>query len=173
MTDISVIIGWKFDNQPGMKTVNGQIVEFPGGIPNQASIDAWTAEYELSAEKSAKRASVDALYASTVSTFSWGGYTWQATQDIKDSAQWAQDAIDGGALTGNLRWHGGSADYVGITLDNQLVTMDAQSVVARAKAMAPKVYNARVNARKHKDAINALGSVAAVEAYDISTGWPA
>ena len=46
MTSIAEVIGWKFDNQPGMSTSNGVITEFPGGIPSQADQDKWTAEYE-------------------------------------------------------------------------------------------------------------------------------
>lgn len=46
---IAQVIGWKFNNQEGMrcKEVDGvlQIVEFPGGIPSQADQDLWTAEY--------------------------------------------------------------------------------------------------------------------------------
>ena len=49
MTNISDVIGWKFNHQPGMrcKEDNGvlKIVEFPGGIPSQADQDTWTAEY--------------------------------------------------------------------------------------------------------------------------------
>lgn len=47
--NISNVIGWKFNHQPGMacKTIDGvvTVVEFPGGIPTQAEQDAWTAEY--------------------------------------------------------------------------------------------------------------------------------
>jgi len=45
MTTIAEVIGWKFNHQPGMRTVNGVITEFPGGIPTQAEQDTWTAEY--------------------------------------------------------------------------------------------------------------------------------
>lgn len=45
MTSIAEVIGWKFNHQDGMKTVDGVITEFPGGIPTQAEQDAWTAEY--------------------------------------------------------------------------------------------------------------------------------
>jgi len=45
-TDISEIIGWKFNHQQGMTTINGVITKFPGGIPSQADQDKWTAEYE-------------------------------------------------------------------------------------------------------------------------------
>ena len=46
MTNISTVIGWKFNHQEGMATVDGVITEFPGGIPSQADQDKWTKEYE-------------------------------------------------------------------------------------------------------------------------------
>lgn len=50
MSNIAEVIGWKFDQQPGMKckAINGvlTIVEFPGGVPSQSDQDAWVAEYE-------------------------------------------------------------------------------------------------------------------------------
>lgn len=43
--NISDVIGWKFNNQPGMRCqeINGAltIVEFPGGIPDKATQDGW------------------------------------------------------------------------------------------------------------------------------------
>jgi len=42
---ISQVIGWKFNNQPGMQTRGDVIIKFPGGIPSQADQDTWTAEY--------------------------------------------------------------------------------------------------------------------------------
>lgn len=51
MSNIAEIIGWKFGHQGGMRCAGNaqgalEIVEFPGGIPTQAEIDQWTAEYE-------------------------------------------------------------------------------------------------------------------------------
>ena len=46
MTDISAVIGWKFNHQEGMCTRDGVITEFPNGIPSQADQDKWTKEYE-------------------------------------------------------------------------------------------------------------------------------
>jgi hypothetical protein len=46
MSHISDVIGWKFNHQQGMSTVDGVITEFPGGIPSQSDQDTWTAEYE-------------------------------------------------------------------------------------------------------------------------------
>ena len=46
---ISDVIGWKLNNQEGMRCreIEGvmTIVEFPGGIPSQADQDLWTQEY--------------------------------------------------------------------------------------------------------------------------------
>lgn len=47
----------------------------------------------------------------------------------------------------SLRWHGGSNDFVWIAADNSLVPMDAQTVIALARALAvhqrQKVFAAR------------------------------
>ena len=45
MTNIGTVIGWKFNHQEGMSTIDGVITEFPGGIPSQSDQDTWTAEY--------------------------------------------------------------------------------------------------------------------------------
>ena len=48
--NISNIIGWKFNNQAGMKCkeIDGvmTIIDFPGGIPSQEDQDSWIAEHE-------------------------------------------------------------------------------------------------------------------------------
>ena len=46
MTNITQVIGWKFNHQEGMSTKGGIITAFPGGIPSQADQDKWTKEYE-------------------------------------------------------------------------------------------------------------------------------
>jgi hypothetical protein len=55
MSNIGLVIGWKFNNQPGMTTVDGEIKEFPGAIPSQEDQDAWTAEYEAHVAATAYR----------------------------------------------------------------------------------------------------------------------
>lgn len=60
---IADVIGWKFNHQEGMSTVNGVINKFPvtegvtliNGIPSQADQDTWTTEYE------AYKAATDAI----------------------------------------------------------------------------------------------------------------
>lgn len=50
MSNIAHVIGWKFDDQPGMrcKEVKGvlKIIEFPGGVPSSADQALWMREYE-------------------------------------------------------------------------------------------------------------------------------
>lgn len=79
MTDIAEVIGWKFEHQPGMATLDGIITEFPGGIPSQADQDAWTVEYETHLAAIAYRDLRAAAYPS-----------WQ---EQKDMQYW--DAVNG------------------------------------------------------------------------------
>jgi hypothetical protein len=46
MSDIANVIAWKFNNQSGMRTDDGVITEFPGGIPSKEDQDTWASEYE-------------------------------------------------------------------------------------------------------------------------------
>ena len=46
MNNIGNVIGWKFNNQSGMMTVDGVITKFPGGIPSSEDQATWVAEYE-------------------------------------------------------------------------------------------------------------------------------
>lgn len=47
--DSGMILGWKFNNAPGIKTIDGLIVEWPsslGAMPTDAQIAAWGEEYD-------------------------------------------------------------------------------------------------------------------------------
>lgn len=46
LDNIGDIIGWKFNHQEGMTTVDGVITEFPNGIPSDEDIAIWKAEYD-------------------------------------------------------------------------------------------------------------------------------
>jgi hypothetical protein len=48
---------------------------------------------------------------------------------INGAGTLAAIAIMGGAQAGNLRWHGGTTDFVWIAGDNTLTPMDAQTVI--------------------------------------------
>ena len=70
---IADVIGWKFNHQEGMSTVNGVINKFPvtegvtliNGIPSQADQDTWTTEYEAYKVMSDIRAKRDTALAAT------------------------------------------------------------------------------------------------------------
>ena len=46
LDNIGDIIGWKFNHQEGMTTVDGVITEFPDGIPSDEDIATWKKEYD-------------------------------------------------------------------------------------------------------------------------------
>ena len=46
MTDISEVIGWKWNHQEGMCTKDGVITAFPNGIPSSQDQATWTQEYQ-------------------------------------------------------------------------------------------------------------------------------
>jgi hypothetical protein len=79
----------------------------------------------------------------------------------------------GGKAPTDTRWHGGDEDFVWIAADNSLVPMDAATVLAFGQAAgawdSAHVFAARVL----KDAAEAAIDENALDAIDISTGWPA
>lgn len=74
------------------------------------------------------------------SGFSFNGVRFQSRIEdqkrIAGAGTLALAAIVGGAQSGNLRWHGGDADFAWIAEDNSLVAMDAQTVIAFGQAAA-------------------------------------
>ena len=51
MSNIALVIGWKFSNQQGMFCKSNsdsvmEIIEFPGGIPSDSDQATWTTQYE-------------------------------------------------------------------------------------------------------------------------------
>ena len=47
MSTIGEVIGWKFNHQAGMSTVDGVITEFPDApFPSAEDLATWTTEYE-------------------------------------------------------------------------------------------------------------------------------
>jgi hypothetical protein len=57
-------------------------------------------------------------------------------ENVAGATQLATLAVMAGAQAGDLRWHGGEADFAWIAEDNSLVTMDAQTVILFGKAVA-------------------------------------
>ena len=65
MSNISEVIGWKFNHQAGMSTAEGVITAFPNGIPSAEDQATWTTEYEAYKVMADIRAKRNALLAST------------------------------------------------------------------------------------------------------------
>jgi len=47
LASMADIIGWKHNHQSGMRCVDGEITEFPGGIPSDSDIATWKSEYTV------------------------------------------------------------------------------------------------------------------------------
>jgi len=73
-------------------------------------------------------------------TFAFAGKRYdcdaQSLARITGAATLAGFAMGGGAEVGDLRWHGGNADFTWIAADNSLTTMDAQTCFAFGNAAA-------------------------------------
>lgn len=75
--------------------------------------------------------------------FTFDGVQYQSRpqdlENIAGAATAALGAIVAGALPGNLRWHGGDADFVWLAADNSATPLDAHQTLAFAQtAMAHK-----------------------------------
>ena len=66
---MGAIIGWKHNHQAGMKTVDGEITEFPGGIPSDSDINKWKEEYDAHVAATAYQGKRAAEYPSFADQF--------------------------------------------------------------------------------------------------------
>ena len=73
-------------------------------------------------------------------TFTFAGKSYDcdtaSLARITGAATLAGFAMGAGAAAGNLRWHGGAADFMWIAADNTLTTMDAQTCFGFGNAAA-------------------------------------
>jgi len=123
------------DDKP-QRVVSGNETETP-----LTEIPGFNEAYALAVNPPPSSADVNAERDRRIAAgFEFGGNTYdfdiKAKTNISGAAQMAFMAIVAGAGHGNLRWHGGDADFSWITQDNQIVTMDAHSVVAFGKTAA-------------------------------------
>jgi Domain of unknown function (DUF4376) len=72
--------------------------------------------------------------------FVFAGVLYQSAaadrENISGAGILAAVAMMGGAQPGDLRWHGGDADFAWIAADNSLVPMDAPTVIAFGQVAA-------------------------------------
>ena len=140
--DGSVAPGWTFD---------GQAFAAPPGPT-------------LAEAKRARRAEVSALYESKLAAgMAYQGKTLQIDED-------SQLRIIGAAAKAGLV--GGAPSAGWRMADNTFLKLaDGPAMIQLAAAVSAKVESLRVIMWGHKDAIEALGDVASVAAYDITAGW--
>ena len=121
-------------------TVNGDPYHVIPGDPlfEQAEIDGADAPFEpvppeptIAQARAAVNAERDRRLGTT---FAFAGKDYDCDKAslarITGAATLAGFAMGAGAKAGNLRWHGGKADFTWIAADNSLTTMDAQTCFA-------------------------------------------
>ncbi|MGV2975682.1 DUF4376 domain-containing protein [Roseibium alexandrii] len=153
------------------KIVDGELVDMTAD-----EIAAITPSLEDVKER--RRGEVNALRdEKLLKDFIFGGVVYQAderSQERLDRARAsALAAIVGGAEAGNYRWHGQSQDFFWIGKDNSLNKMDAKTTLAFGNAMVAREGMLIAAGSAIKATIDAATTKDAVEAIDITTGWPA
>lgn len=133
-----------------------------------------TAEQQVADTKAALAADVDAERDRRIASgFTFEGHLYQARdQDLRNingAATGAAIAVMGGVAAGNLRWADPAEDFTWIRADNELVPMDALTVIAFGKTAMAWVSAMTLAGRALKD------RVLTGEQLDItdSASWPA
>lgn len=102
-------------------------------------------------------------------TVTFKGKEWQ----MSDNSQWRLPGIVMSALTSkidpvNYPW----PETKMIAADNSQVSMTVEDVLQLNKLIQARYSTALLHARDLKDQINALTSKRAINAFDITAGWP-
>jgi hypothetical protein len=102
--------------------------------------------------------------------FTFNGVAYQSRpqdrENMAGAATSALAAIVNGAQAGDLRWHGGTEDFVWIAADNSTVAMDAQTMFALGQA-------AMAHKQDHIFAARAIKDMATIPAdYTNDQYWP-
>ena len=143
--------GWLYDGK-----------KFIAPVPTAQEIDA-----EMAQARAAINAERDRRLGTT---FIFAGKSYDcdtaSLARITGAATLAGFAMGAGAAAGNLRWHGGAADFMWIAADNTLTTMDAQTCFAFGNAAATN-QSAHIFAGK---AIKAMDPIPAD--YTDDKHWP-
>ena len=99
-------------------------------------------------------------------------YDTESQKRITGAATLAGFAMGAGKQPGDLLWHGGETPFMWITADNSLVQLDAPTTFTLGQAAAAWESAHIFAARALKDAIAAAADDAALDAIDITAGWP-
>lgn len=152
--------GQEFYDESGIRVVITDLGVQPAEI--------WTEEEpapSLEVVIVSKQHAVMALYNDKVAA----GFVYETnTYQINTNSRLDMTAVMTDFVAGATNAHGGFWR----SQDNQMIAMDdteVQAFILAVKAYMAGLYQAQWT---HKDAIGALQDVAAVDAYDITTGWP-
>lgn len=160
---------------PAGTRVTGRGVEMVNGVPTRTWATTAIAKADLAATACL---AVDAERDRRIDGgFTHGGRPYQTRpsdrENIAGAAQAAFMAKAAGAQAGNLRWHGGASDFVWITADNQLATMDVDQVIALFSAGVAFKSALTFAARAKKDWLLAGARTRAeILAFDPAADWP-
>ena len=128
---------------------------------------------DLAAAKVAKKAAVDAQLAALYTAgWTYGGVMYQIDPDSQANitAMGALASASVAGVPGAAAWPAG---FYWIAADNSHEAMTAAQMFAFAQAVAGHVSALILFGRGLKDQIDAATTAAAVDAIDVTTGWPA
>ena len=169
-------LGWLpvTENQPAFDPATQRLVEGAARVENGTPVVDWSVEQvvplpTLAEVKERRRSAVDAkLVVMGEAGLPYGGKPLQ----LRESDQQNIIAMSVTAMlaqSGAIPWPAGFAWRM---RDNSYLSLPTPAdMIALAAFAMQEVKRLRFVAFGHKDAIDALGTVAAVEAYDIDRGW--
>lgn len=106
--------------------------------------------------------------------FMFGGNLYDSDQksllNIAGAGSMAGFAVMGGAIEGDMRWHGGESDFAWITAGNVTIEMDAHTMLAMSKAALLHISGVSLAARSVKDLVEIPADYKEDKYWGISDG---
>ena len=131
--------------------------------PTHDEIRAELARLQLEAAKAAQFKAVGELLQRKTAAITWKGDVYQTDVTAKERLAAEEKAIERGDRPDPSPWR---------TLDNQLIALSNAELKSLISAVYLHHRQMILASFNHKDAIEALETVAAVEAYEVAEGWP-
>lgn len=153
-----------------------QELEWPLTAPENVPVGLTEEEVFIRKQAEAVRAINRDRDARIEGGFTWNGHDYQSRQSDRENIMGAsiaaQLAIGQGAEADDLRWADPANDFVWITANNELIPMDVFAVLALYSAGMKFKTDLTFYARALKDQVLAAEDLTALQAINISTGWP-
>lgn len=152
-------------------------------MPSYAVIDAdgvvtiFADQHTLDQQKASLCTAIDVMRDEKIdSGFAFDGHRYQTRPSDRENIMGANTAalaaVIAGVQSGNLRWADPDHDFVWITEANELVAMDAPTVMAFYKEGLAFKSRLTFFARQLKDSVLAAATVEELDAIDTQAGWP-